>query len=561
MVRADRAALTALGFEEAELRALSLWDAPVGPPDTLAEAYVRRSKQSDDLTTLRGHVRDIVRRAKQDGITIRHVWFEQRSASKAHVKREEFDKATQAVIDGLSKTFYIQKTDRLSRRGMGHVGAVLDEFEKRAARIISVSEGIDSSKGGRSIFAFLSERARDEAKEITERTQGGVNAHKAEGKWPGGVTPYGLMSPRGSGVLVRNNDEYPTARRIAEMLLDGMTPAKIAFQLNEEKVPTRKGKKWRDQTVHSLAHSPSWAGLIPMRERQTDEFGAPIDKYHRGGQPLFGPDGHPVSCGEGVITFAERERILAILASRSVPGTAYGDRSRGKREAAAILTGILRCGICNGVIANAGKSYRCRSRIVQGPAVCKGAGTLRSRVDDVVAEMWKTHILTLPPESPTIHEIARRWLKYQDPATETRKTAVMAALDNAASRELRLQKEFFIGGNMAESAYDTLRGELAAQIASLKAELAELSKTADLTPLMSAESLTALWDTQQVAGKRALLAAALEYIVLKPAAYIGDKSPVEARLVPQWRDEPAEDVIDAALRNVELFRRRRQRPL
>ncbi|MFD3834778.1 recombinase family protein [Streptomyces sp. NPDC058642] len=546
MERNDLPTLRALGFEDSELQGLGLWEPATGDPAALAEAYIRRSKRSDDLVTLRAHVRDVCRAAAAEGKTIRHVWFEQRSASKVHVRREEFERATAAVIDGLSKTLLVWKTDRLSRRGMGQVGLLLDEFDKRAARLVSVTEGLDSSKGSRMVFAILSERAREESRDIALRTKAGGDAHKAEGRWPGGVVPYGLRCSKGTGRLEHAPEEYPTARRIAEALLNGDTPAAVAEALNSERIKTRKGRQWRAQTIIHLAQSPSWAGLIPDRERAKDEFGAPLDKWHRRGNPLMGPDGHPVTAGEGVVTFEEWAQILAKFAARSRPGTSFGDRSRGIRKAATILTGVLRCPHCKGPMGNGGKNYRCLARINQGPSVCAGAATLRERADEAMAVLWINHILSLSPESPTIHAIARRWLAYQDPAKEARKRAVSAALDSAAGRELRLQKEFFIGGTITEAQYDLLRAEIAAQIAGLKGELEELSAQADLSPLMDPETVTDLWRDAGVEGQRALLRAAVKSVMLLPSQYRGDRTPIIDRLDPDWHDETEHPQMQAA---------------
>nr|WP_167455492.1 recombinase family protein [Streptomyces tirandamycinicus] len=537
-MRDDLPTLRALGFTDDELSALGLWEPATGDPASLADAYIRRSKRSDDLATLRAHVRDVVRAAKSDGVAIRHVHFEQRSASKAHVRREQFDNAVSAVLDGKSRTLYVWKTDRLSRRGMGQVGLMLDDFEKRGARLVSVTEGLDSSRGSRMVFAILSERAREEARDIAMRTKTGGDAHKAEGRWPGGVVPFGLCCPKGSGKLEHDPAEYTIARRIAESLLDGQTPAAIANELNAERVPTRRGKQWRAQTVIHLAQSPSWAGLIPDRERARDDFGQPLDKWHRGGDPLMGPDGHPVSAGQGVVTYAEWVRIGEAISgrSRAASGSSVGDRRRGVRKAATILTGILRCPHCGGPMGNGGRNYRCLARINQGETVCKGAATLRERADEAIAIMWINHILSLSPDSPTIHAIARRWLSYQDPAQEARKHAVTAALDSAASRELRLQKEFFIGGGMSEDVFTALRAELSAQIAGLKAELAELSQGADLSPLSDPEAVIDLWNAEGIDGQRVLLRAAMRSVALMPSAGKGDRTPILERLEPDWYD-------------------------
>lgn len=207
---------------------------------------------------------------------------------------------------------------------------------------------------------------------------------------------------------------------------------------------TRHGKKWSGPGIIALAHAVTWAGLVAQRDRVLDEKGKWTGKYHRGGTPLLDKKGNPISCGEGVITFAEHVKINAILASRAQKGTSIGDRTRGKREIVALLTGTLLCGLCNGRMVNGGVNYRCYARQAEGEHSCKGVSTERTRVEAAVEVMWLNHILSLSPDSPTIHAIARDWLSYQDPEKEARKAHVSAALENAVGREMQLQKERFV---------------------------------------------------------------------------------------------------------------------
>ncbi|MGW2559637.1 recombinase family protein [Streptomyces sp. NPDC001514] len=534
MERDDLPALRALGFEDSELQELGLWEPATGTPATLAEMYVRRSKKKDTLTSLREQVRRMCARANDEGKRIRHVWFEQKSASKAYVRREEFEKATAAIVDaGLSKTLYVFKTSRLSRRGMGQVGLLLDALEEQEARIYVVAENIDSTRS-RMVLAILSEQARDQAADISQFTKLGIDANKADGRFTGGVTPYGLRAR--DGKLEHDPTEYPTARRIGEWLLDRKTPGWIADQLNSERVLTRHGKTWKGPGIASLAHSVTWAGLVANREMMHDNKGKPLGKYHRGGTPLLDRNGHPISLGQGVITFAEHVKIAAILADRAQPGTSIGDRTRGKREIVALLSGLLRCGLCGGAMANGGVNYRCYARQVEGPSSCKGVSTERTRADEAVATLWVNHVLNLSPDSPVVHEIAREWLAYRDPETEARRVQVSAALESATSRQFRLRTERYVAGTISEEDYEFLSGALTGQIASLKAELADLSQDADLSPLMDPESLADLWGAAGISGQRALLRATLRRITLKPARYRGDRTPILERLDPDWRE-------------------------
>lgn len=532
--RADRQTLEALGFSPEELQELRLWEPPTGAPNDLADVYLRRSKKSDTLSVLREQLRRMVRRVHDHNRQVRHVWFEQRSASKAYVKREEFDKANAAVLsDRASTALYVYKVSRLSRRGAGQVGLLLDSYDEAGAYIYVVSEGLDS-RSSRMILTMLSEQAREQVRDLTDFVEIGIAAAKAEGRWTGGVTPYGLRCEPGSGKLSHDPAEYPTARRIAEYLVANRTPGWVKDKLNSEGLTSRSGKPWSTTGIIALAHSVSWAGLVPKRERALIN-GKYVGKYHRGGEPLIGPDGMPVRCGEGVITPAERQKILANLASRSRPGSPIGDRSRGKRETKALLLGWGTCGRCKGPYRNDGPHYRCRNRKELGATVCIGSSANRQAADDAMAVLWINHITSLPPDSPVILAIAREWLSYQNPEASARRADVQAALESAVRRELTLGKERFVIGRMPESVYETLYAELTAQIESLKRELAELDTEPDLTPLMDPLSVIDLWNDQDVAGKRALIGAALESVEFRPSKGRGYREPMLDRMTPHWK--------------------------
>jgi len=185
----------------------------------------------------------------------------------------------------------------------------------------------------------------------------------------------------------------------------------------------------------------------------------------------------------------------------------------------------------------------------------------RDRVEETVTQAWFGHILSLSPDSATLHEIAREWLAYQDPEKEARKAQVTAALESAVSREMQLKKERFVIGRISEADYEYLWRELNAQIESLKTELAELTREADLSPLMDPEALAALWNGAGIAGQRALLRAALtdKGIVLLPSQGRGYRVPPIERLEFHWREasDPATGAaFEAGARHADRTRER-----
>jgi site-specific DNA recombinase len=529
--REDRATLEALGLTEEFRRAAGLWEAAAGDPDSLMDVYLRRSAKKEDLAVLRGHLRDCLRWASAEGVAVRHVWFEQLSASKSYVRRREFEKATQAILDGRSKTLAVWKTDRFDRRGMGAVGRMLDEFEKRRARLVSVSEGLDSRKGGRMVFAILSERAREEAKDIAARVQIGHDSHKAEGRRGTGAPPYGLYSAARSGTVEPHREEYAVARKMAEMLLGGSTASETAYAINAAGGLTRSGKPWTGPAISRLVQSPMFGGMIPNAERRVDDFGNPLGSWRGYSEPLADAKGVPLTCGTGVVTTGEWYRIRAAIAERTNPAA-----RRGKPAVKYMLSGILRCGRCGGTLNHRGGSYQCVRRHAAGPAACKGVSTLAERADTAVGDVWVSHVASLEPEDAVLYAIARRWLALSDPASQAEREGYAKALESAQGRVKRLEDDYYVRGKMDEVRYEELSSELHASIETLSAQLEHHDGGVDISPLMNGELLRGLWYSEKttLATRRMLLRCALEKVILLPAKYQGDKSAIRERLVFDW---------------------------
>ncbi|WP_326792060.1 recombinase family protein [Streptomyces sp. NBC_00841] len=535
MQRADYQTLVSLGLSDEDMAELGLWEPASADPAGLLDAYIRRSNKKEDTATLRGHLRDVARYARSEGLQIRHVWFEQLSASKSYVRRREFENATNAILDGLSKTMAVWKTDRFDRRGMGAVGRMLDEFDQRRARLVSVSEGLDSSKGGRMVFAILSERAREEAKDIALRVKIGHDAHKAEGRRGTGVPPFGVFSKPGSGTVEPHRDEYERARRMAQLLLDGMSATQVAATVNAEGSRQRSGVPWTGGAVSRLAQSPLWAGLVPQRERIMDEHGNPTGRWRGYGDPATGADGKPMVCGTGVVTATEWYLIKAKIDARTSAEVGKGKR-RGKPEIKYQGTGVYTCGRCGGPSNVRGNKYQCQTRQNAGPAVCLGVSTMAGRVDAAVGQAWIAHVSALELGDPVLMIIARRWLAFSDPETQAHKEEIRAALGAAQNRVKKLEDDYYVYGKISEERYEELSAGQRSAIEGLSATLSGLDVETDLTPLMDTELLREAWEDATMADRRMLLKCALgkEGVKILPAAHQGDKTPIERRLVFDW---------------------------
>ncbi|MET8960963.1 recombinase family protein [Streptomyces sp. NPDC004074] len=525
-------------------------------PSDLADIFLRRSTLMDDKATLDAH-EDVLRKAiEAEGKTVRKVWREEVSASKRGVKREKFDAAIAAVLARETGSLWVYKLDRLSRRGMGHVGIVLDDFERIGAALRAHVDGLDSrNPNHRIIFAVAAEQARSEAINIGVRTRIGKEAHRPLGHWPGGPAPYGLKSQRlypddsrrRAAQLVRHPDEYPVAREIADRLLGGESAVSVASWLNTDGHLTRRGKRWRATTVSAWARTPGTAGLMHRKERVEDPSTG-REYWRPTGDVVLGTDGEAIRVGEGVVTPEERLRIVAILNSRTrqlTPGfTNAGQigKRRGVRQAQSLLTGIIKCGRCEGPMVRGGKQYRCLTRAESGPDACQGMYIDAADADEAVTDRWQTWVTALDPDDPydvdVLMRIAREWYGHQDPSRRLRLKEARAAIEGVTDRRNKLDTAYYVTGSFqgddGEGRYQTLKAALDGQLATLRAEVEELSHDADLTPLLEPEELSEAWNASDLATRRLLLALTVQRLEAVPARHRGDRTLVADRVRPEW---------------------------
>lgn len=494
---------------------------------------------------MRQHLRDIVRHRWPEGWQIRHVWFEQLSASKSYIRRIEFEKATEAVLtDGLSKTLAFWKTDRFDRRGMGAVGRMLDEFDRRKAGLVSTTEGLDSRQpGARIVFAILSERAREEAKDIALRVNTGHEAHRLEGRRGTGLPPYGLMSPRladgkPSGLVAPNPLEYPGARRLVDLMVgkyeteDGKPGEKLSgtaagIKLNQEGFRTRTGAEFTPETVSRIVQSPLFAGMVPRTERVLDEYGQPTGKWVNTQEPLLDENSDPVRCGEGVATVSEWYEIKAGYAERR-----SADGTRGRRDAEYLGTGFVHCHMCRGWMRHHRGYYRCVNRSSKG--TCKGISTRAPRLEHALKEAFISHVTALDPTDRVLHVIARRWLSLSDPERKAQREHAEASLKAAQARVKKLEDDYYVYGKMSEERYEELSNAQRLTIKTMTTKLEELGEEeGDLTVLMDHAALREAWDDATIGTRRMLLKSALNAVYVLPAKGRGDHTPIEDRLT-EW---------------------------
>jgi site-specific DNA recombinase len=454
-----------------------------------------------------------------------------KSASK-DVRRQDLERGIKAVVRQEIEVLVVPAVDRLSRRGMRHIGEMLDAVEAAGGRIIFVRELLDSSQpASRAIIAFLAEQARSEANTIAWRVEVWHEGCRLKGKWATNH-PYGYLVV--DGKLVPHPEQAPIVRRMIAEFMGGQPLVGIAKALNADSVPspavskiaekrakghqsTRAASSWGETSVSAVLRNPALVGW-----------------QRHNGSIVLGPTGEPVSFGEGIVTPGEHARLLAEMERRTTivrqskgGFLEVGAKTGGGRPARYLLTGIARCASCNramrGLPAHGPNAagYRCSS-IAHGQP-CPGRAYIKVRdADAEVMRQLRTRLAAMEPDDPILDAIAERWRELMMPDDEGERAVLRSRLDTVRGRIVDLEEGRYVRGQFTTpddvARWDGMMARLMAQRDAVSADLDALGPPPDfdLTTVRATYHPEA-WDITPLAQRRKLLQVAVTKVLVAPA--------------------------------------------
>ena len=292
----------------------------------------------------------------------------------------------------------IPAIDRLARNTSDFL-TVAEEAQKHSVALVSVKESLDmSTPNGRFVATILAAFAQMEAETIRARVLDGIERVKMLGRYAGGNNlPYGYRSesgPDGGKILVPDPEQAAIVREAAERVLSGETTYAVTRDLNARGVRSKTGKDWSIQAVRQMLTGPAIVGRITHR-----------------GEVVRDADGLPLQAFEPILSL-ESWRSLRSLLEVDKPTAQRTPRKRATR----LLSGIVSCGRCGGVMypatSGGGKSYRCSTASRGGD--CVGVSIrcepLEAMIEDEFLRRWghlpvTVRRETVPPEPAELVEI------------------------------------------------------------------------------------------------------------------------------------------------------------
>jgi DNA invertase Pin-like site-specific DNA recombinase len=518
-------------------------------PDAAAAIYVRRSHKNAKDThrlgrSMREQEADCRALAARVGLTVVRVYAEREGTGASRYSRKARPVWEEALrdLDGGEdfRTLLVWDLDRATRKGAVEAGELAERHSGKGRRILGVDGTDTGDERSRLSLIVRAEVAREEAEKLSKRVSRARRHARDAGKWQSGKPPLGLRRAE-DGTLEHDPATYALARRIADEALAGRSPYLIAKGLNADGIPASRGGEWRASSIRELLKAPGFAGLQSLRRKTPSGGWATIADVYLNG------DGHPVSVGAGVITEAERARILALHDERA------GERGTGRRGGlgggpSPLLRGLVRCASCERLARVNGnrlghRSYSCASR--GAGTSCLGFNAPERRTDEAVVDAFLRR-LAIDPEDEAedphrvelLAEVARRWAARVDPEAVTERNRLAEVLARFEADLARVVDLAAAGVLTREEAAQRLPG-LRSRVAEARAALAMLpGPEGDMTPLLDMTQSREAWEALPVEERRALLGLAIERVTVTRAPSRGARFYPGERVLIHWVNPP-----------------------
>ena len=240
--------------------------------------------------------------------------------------------------------FICMDPDRFSRSLKWQL-ILADEFEGQGARLVFVQQEYDSADAmSKAFFQFRGLMSEIEKAKILERTSRGIRGKIKAGGRPNGACPFGYRHNKETDRLEIYEPEAEWLRRMFEWVAEeqiGITI--VAHRLNSAGVPRKRSAgKWYRSVIGEILRNTSYYG--EMRCQRRDHRGiAAVRRLPREKRRTLSAKRRPESEWRIVPIPAIITKELFTRANANL-----GNSRRGGCRNTALLSMLVRCGVCGG---------------------------------------------------------------------------------------------------------------------------------------------------------------------------------------------------------------------
>ncbi len=365
---------------------------------TRAAIYARYSSNNQREASIEDQVRLCEELVVSAGWTVSGVYSDA-ALSGANLLRPGIQALINECLSGKIEVVVAEALDRISR-DQEDVAGIFKRFCFAGVKLVTISEGeiTDLHVGLKGTMNALY------LKDLADKTRRGLRGRVEAGR-SGGGNSYGYdVVPGTEGNRGRRSINRAKAQiviRIFEGYRAGMSPRKIAFDLNADGVPCPSGKDWGPSTVNGnrargtgVLNNELYIGRLVwnrLRYIKNPDTGKRVSKLNPEDEWIV-KDVPELRIIEQDLWEAVKVRQLSVTRNTRPDVNAdkpFWEKTRPRY----LLSGLLKCGVCNG-------NYTKISQNLFGCATARNKGTCDNRlnirtdaVEAVILAGLKDHLM------------------------------------------------------------------------------------------------------------------------------------------------------------------------
>jgi DNA invertase Pin-like site-specific DNA recombinase len=223
--------------------------------------YVRISTQKEaQKTSIENQKKLLEQWAELKGHQLVRVYIDVKTGEYTYL-RSEIKQMFKDARAGKIKGIVSKEIARTSRDVMDIITIKRTLFDY-GAFFISIKENYDSRTDDDEFLLILhGGLAQKERKTTSSRVKVTQLMKAKEGKTNVPLPAFGYMLSEDRQRLVVNPETAPIYKKIVEKFLSGWGQLKIAKWLNEQQIPTRRGRKWSTNSIRTILSNPVYLGI------------------------------------------------------------------------------------------------------------------------------------------------------------------------------------------------------------------------------------------------------------------------------------------------------------
>ncbi len=375
--------------------------------------------------------------------------YREAGESAKDMDRPELERLKADVVAKKLECVLVVRLDRITRSNRD-LWQLVEFFDRHDVTFVSTTENFDTrGPMGRFMLNMLASLAQMERETLARRVSEAMYSRAEDGKWNGGVIPYGYTTQSRireeaksekdkqrateicpeDKILYVDESEATIIRSTYAHYLKTRSLRSTVRWLNAQGYRTRRGKLWASSTVHRILSSPFYVKKVTYGKRTTDINSGKLRK------------------GDNVRVSAGKHPPIVDQATFDSVQTTFGETALKPTRAPRtyLLTGIIRCGVCGGPMygytmrkAKGGQEYfyyRCHNHTTIGEAACKGNSIPGHPLE---AEIVKT-LKDLSKDEPFLKDKEKLIARFREQTT-SKATDSAKSLDRLKSEEADIRR-------------------------------------------------------------------------------------------------------------------------